>query len=323
MTSTAKTIPEWQEADAPGLSERLAALSQPVVLRGLVKHWPAVQAADICSYLRGMEQQGAEVFATKTRPAARGVMGYAEGLTDFNFVKAKLLFAEFIDVLESYRSRGPETPVPSVAAQCARIRDTVPRFVEENRLQMLPASVEPNLWLGNALTVPVHHDHPHNMACVVAGHRRFTLFAPEQIGNLYIGPLEYTPSGAPISLVDPHAPDFERYPRWRDALQAAWVAELGPGDALYIPPLWWHQVQALDTVNLLVNYWWPVLGASGDTQGTSPVASLLQAIKVLNALPAAQREAWAALFEHYVVQREQEPGAHIPEHRQGVLARRR
>ncbi len=301
-------------------ARQLEALSTPVVLRGLVRHWPAVQAADICSYLRGMDQ-GAEVFATKTRAGAHGVMGYAEGLTDFNFVKAKLPFAEFMGVLEGYRSRGPSAAVPSVAAQCARIRETVPRFVEENRLPMqLPEAVEPNLWLGNALTVPVHHDHPHNLACVVAGHRRFTLFAPEQIGNLYIGPLEYTPSGAPIGVVDPHAPDFERYPRWRTALEAAWVAELGPGDALYIPPLWWHQVQALDMVNLLVNYWWTV---AGDAQGQSPVASLLQAIKALNALPAAQRDAWAAVFDHYLVQREQEPAAHIPEARQGVLARRR
>lgn len=316
-----KKIPEWQESDAPALRERLEALSKPVVLRGLVKHWPATQSTDICSYLRGMEQQGAEVFATKTRPGARGVMGYAEGLNDFNFVKAKLPFAEFIEVLEGYRSRGATVPVPSVAAQCARIRDTVPRFVEENRLQMLPATVEPNLWLGNALTVPVHHDHPHNIACVVAGHRRFTLFEPEQVGNLYIGPLEYTPSGAPISVVDPHAPDFERYPRWRTALDAAWVAELGPGDALYIPPLWWHQVQALDVVNLLVNYWWPV--SVEQQQLPSPVNTLLQAIQVLNALPAAQRDAWASMFEHYVVQREQEPSAHIPDRRLGVLARRR
>jgi len=311
-----KKIPERQETDAPALRERLEAHSAPVVLRGLVKHWPAVQTADVCSYLRGMDQ-GAEVFATKTRPGARGVMGYAEGLTDFNFVKAKLPFAEFIDVLQGYRAR---SPVPSVAAQCARIRDTVPRFVEENRLQMLPATVEPNLWLGNALTVPVHHDHPHNVACVVAGHRRFTLFAPEQVGNLYIGPLEYTPSGAPIGVVDPHVPDFARYPRWRDALDAAWVAELEPGDALYIPPLWWHQVQALDEVNLLINYWWPI---AVEQPLPSPVASLLQAIQVLNALPAAQRDAWAAMFEHYVVQREIEPGAHIPDPRLGVLARRR
>ncbi|MBD3984298.1 cupin-like domain-containing protein, partial [Xanthomonas citri pv. citri] len=85
------------------------------------------------------------------------------------------------------------------------------------------------------------------------------------------------------------------------ALASALVAELEPGDALYIPPLWFHQVEALEKVNLLVNYWWPVIG---DARLPAPAAALVQAIQVLNALPPAQRDAWAAMFEHYVVQRE-------------------
>ena len=316
-----KPIEEWQPADEPALRDRLEARAAPVVLRGLVRHWPAVEAgrrapAGICDYLERLDQ-GAVVIATKTRSAARGVMGYTEDLSDFNFIKARLPFAEFMQTLRAYL---PLEHGPSVAAQCAKIMETVPGFVAENRLAALPPEVLPNLWLGNALTVPVHHDHPHNLACVVAGRRRFTLFAPEQVGNLFIGPLEHTPSGAPISVVHPHPPDLERYPRYREALASACVAELGPGDALYIPPLWFHQVEALEKVNLLVNYWWPV---AGDPELPAPVATMLQAIKVLNALPAAQRDAWSAMFAHYVVQRDVEPAAHIPDHWHGVLARRR
>jgi hypothetical protein len=121
-------------------------------------------------------------------------------------------------------------------------------------------------------------------------------------------------------VVHPKSPDLERYPRYRQALAAARSVEMEPGDALYIPPLWFHQVEALEKVNLLVNYWWPVVG---DAQSPSPAASLMQAIKVLNALPAPQRDAWAAMFGHYLVQREQEPTAHIPEQWHGALARRR
>jgi len=123
--------------------------------------------------------------------------------------------------------------------------------------------------------------------------------------------------------VHPKAPDFERYPRYREALAAARVAEMEAGDALYIPPLWFHQVEALEKVNLLVNYWWPVVGLAADGRQPAPVATLMQAIQVLNALPAAQRDAWAAMFEHYVVQRDLDPAAHIPEAWHGVLARRR
>ena len=312
-------VETWCVADEPGLRDRLQQRAEPVLLKGLVAAWPAVAAGretrlGICDYLLRFDR-GVEVMATKTRAAARGVMGYNEALTDFAFVKARMGLAEFIGNLRAYL---PVDGAPSIAAQCAKVSDLIPGFLDENILQALPGVI-PNFWLGNALTVPVHHDHPYNLACVVAGRRRFTLFPPDQVGNLYIGPLEHTPSGAPISVVHPKSPDFERYPRYRDALASARVFEMEPGDALYIPPLWFHQVEALEKVNLLVNYWWPVLG---DAQLPAPVASLMQAIRVLNALPDAQRAAWAAMFGHYVAQREQDPAAHIPEHWRGVLARR-
>ena len=318
-----KPVQSWSAADEPQLKQRLEQQDQPVLLRELVADWPAVQAGraaalGICDYLRRFDR-GVEVFATKTRASARGVMGYNDTLTDFAFVKARMTLAEFMAHLQAYL---PADAAPAIAAQCAKVGDVIPGFVDENPLQALPGVV-PNFWLGNALTVPVHHDHPYNLACVVAGRRRFTLFAPEQVGNLYIGPLEHTPSGAPISVVHPHAPDFERYPRWRDALASAQVAEMGPGDALYIPPLWFHQVEALEKVNLLINYWWPVVGAPAARELPSPATAFMQAVQVLNALPAAQRDAWAAMFEHYVVQREQEPSAHVPEAWQAALARRR
>lgn len=316
-------VESWSAADEPQLKERLQQRAEPVLLKGLVAGWPAVQAGretpfSICDYLRRFDR-GVEVMATKTRAAARGVMGYNDSLTDFAFVKARMTLPEFMANLAAYL---PVDGAPSIAAQCAKVSDVIPGFLGENALQALPGVV-PNFWLGNALTVPVHHDHPYNLACVVAGRRRFTLFAPQQVGNLYIGPLEHTPSGAPISVVHPKSPDFERYPRYREALACAQVAELAPGDALYIPPLWYHQVEALEKVNLLINYWWPVAGLSAAKDLPAPAHALLQAIQVLNALPAAQRDAWAAMFEHYVVQREQEPAGHIPQAWHGALARRR
>lgn len=313
-------VDTWTAADEPQLKARLQQRAEPVLLKGLLAHWPAVQAGlgeplAICSYLRRFDR-GVEVFATKTRAAARGVMGYNDTLTDFAFVKARMTLAEFMAHLEAYL---PADDAPAIAAQCAKVSEVIPGFVDDNPLQTLPGTV-PNFWLGNALTVPVHHDHPYNLACVVAGRRRFTLFAPDQVGNLYIGPLEHTPSGAPISVVHPKSPDLERYPRYREALASAQVAEIEPGDAIYIPPLWFHQVEALEKVNLLVNYWWPV---AGDAELPSPATALMQALRVLNALPLTQREAWAAMFEHYVVQRDGDPAAHIPEAWHGALAKRK
>lgn len=316
-----KPVQSWSVADEPQLKSCLEQCAEPVLLKGLVGDWAAVRAGRgsalaICDYLRRFDR-GVEVIATKTRAAARGVMGYNDTLTDFAFVKARMALPEFMTHLAGYLH---VDNAPSIAAQCAKVGDVIPGFLDENTLHALPGVV-PNFWLGNALTVPVHHDHPYNLACVVAGRRRFTLFPPDQVGNLYIGPLEHTPSGAPISVVHPTQPDFDRYPRYREALAAARVAELEPGDALYIPPLWYHQVEALEKANLLVNYWWPVAAAGKDLP--TPAHALLQAIQVLNALPPDQRDAWAAMFDHYVVQREHEPAGHIPEAWHGALARRR
>jgi len=160
---------------------------------------------------------------------------------------------------------------------------------------------------------------PHELRIGQAiGLRRFALFPPEQIGNLYVGPLDYAPTGTPISMVSLSQPDFERFPRFREALAAAQVAELGPGDAIYIPPLWWHHVQSLGAFNMLVNYWWT------GTPGSQPVIDsaqdcLLHSLLSLRSLPPEQRAAWRVFFDHYVFGDAGEAAAHIPAHRQGVL----
>ena len=71
-----------------------------------------------------------------------------------------------------------------------------------------------------------------------------------------MGPIDFTPAGQSISLVDFANPDYEAYPKFREALKAAQVVELEPGDAILIPSMWWHHVESLDDMNILINYWW-------------------------------------------------------------------
>ena len=123
------------------------------------------------------------------------------------------------------------------ALQSAQVAECMPGFVEGHPMPCLPATVQPRLWVGNRVTTPAHFDASRNLAVVVCGRRRFTLFPTEQVANLYIGPLDFAPTGAAITLARPDKPDFERHPRLREALANALVAELEPGDALYMPPL--------------------------------------------------------------------------------------
>jgi len=179
------------------------------------------------------------------------------------------------------------------------------------------ASIRPRIWLGSAAVTPAHFDESRNVACVVAGRRRFTLLPPAQVANLYIGPLDFAPTGTPLSLVDFRAPDYARFPRFGQALEHAHVAELEAGDAIYIPPLWWHHVRSLDTFNVLVNYWWKERDAARGTDSALNV--LLLALLDLRSLPPEQREAWSGIFRHYVFEADGETAAHIPEARRGVL----
>jgi hypothetical protein len=119
-------------------------------------------------------------------------------------------------------------------------------------------------------------------------------------------------------MVPLQQPDLARHPRFREALAAARTAELGPGDAIYIPALWWHNVEALDAFNMLVNYWW----RPGPAEAGSGFEALIHSIHSVSALPAAQRAAWRHMFDHYVFRPgDEDPAEHIaPQHR-GVLGK--
>jgi hypothetical protein len=308
-------IPEIGPVDAATFHSEVVAQHRPVVMRGLVRHWPVVQHAlrspdAVCDYLKAFDS-GADVNAIMTPPGAGGHVGYSEGMAGLSFARNRLPLAAVISQLQRYLG-APNAP--SLAAQSALIAEAIPGFLADNRLPLLAPSIEPRIWLGNTITVPAHFDEAHNIACCVSGKRRFTLFPPEQVGNLYVGPLDFTPAGAPISLA---TTDFARFPRYREALAHSLVAELAPGDAVYIPSLWWHRVESVGLLNILINYWWG--GAIGQTdRADSPSNALMLALASMHGLSPPLRQAWKALFDHFVFDPEQAT-LHIPEERRGVL----
>jgi len=319
---------EYAHVDAALLHGEIVPGARPAVLRGLVADWPAVARARaspeaICHYLLACDS-GQPVDALLLAPAEKGRLFYGPGMDGFNFARRRLPVSQVIEQLARYSQFADP---PSVAVQSAPIDACLPRFGQENRLDgglldgmEAQGEVTARIWIGNAIVTPAHFDESDNIACVVAGRRRFTLLPPEQAGNLYIGPLDYAPTPTPISMVDFSAPDFTRFPRFAEAMEAALVADLGPGDAIYIPPLWWHHVQSSAPLSILVNYWWKA-STQEATPAHTPMQALTIAMDALRAMPPAQRQAWAALFGHYVFDAGVDPAAHIPAHRQGVLAK--
>jgi len=310
---------EEAEAGDPAAFAAIVAAARPVVLRGAVKHWPAVGAASpggaaAAAYLARFDR-GAAAEAFVAPPAAAGRFFYDGALTGFNFARRPGAFAAIVAAIAGLEGRAD---APSIYVGAAPVPEVVPGFERENPLPLLAGlGAVPRIWIGTASIVSTHFDESDNLACVVAGRRRFTLFPPEQVANLYVGPLDFTMAGQPTSMVDLRAPDLELYPRFARALAAARIAELEPGDALYVPALWWHNVEASSPFNILVNHWWR---ATPDDAG-SPFLALVHAILSVAALPEAQRRGWRANFDQFVFRDgDADPAAHLPEARRGILA---
>lgn len=294
----------------------IRAAARPVVLRGLVADWPAVAAARegdaaIIAYLT-REPSARPVQAIAAPPSERGRFFYTPDMSRLNFVRASGRFEVFLRDLGQVAAM-PDPP--AMAVQSEDLASLLPGFVRDNRLALLP-DVPAKIWIGNRIQVGTHYDAKENVACCVAGERRFTLFPPEDIVNLYPGPFELTPAGIPVSMVDPHAPDLARYPRFAEAAQHAQSGTLQPGDAIYIPYGWWHAVESLSPVSMLVNYWW----TPGQPDGIgSPYEALLHAMLAFRHLPPEQRDVWRGIIDYYVFESAGDPSAHLPPHAKGVI----
>lgn len=204
---------------------------------------------------------------------------------------------------------------PSVFVQSLPLRDYMPSFEAGHIMPLVSGGTAPRAWIGNQTTVQTHFDISENIACVVAGRRRFTLFAPDQLPNLYLGPLESAPGGTPVSTTNLDEPDFNAHPKFRQALENAAQIELSPGDALYIPMGWFHHVRALAPINMLVNYWWRAPGA----QVEQPWAALLHSVMAFRNIPEADRAVWQGLFSHFAFLSHGEPMMHLPHDRRGFF----
>ena len=307
-------IREWPDVALCQFDTEVVPRNEPAVLRGVVNHWPATAAARESSeamqaYLSRLDR-GARVRTFVGEPAMGGRFFYSPQFDAFNFGIAEAPFAQLLAVLSD------ENDGRYVYMGSTHTSEILPGFEQENPLELVRSRpTGPRIWIGNSSRIATHFDESDNIACVVSGTRRFTLFPPDQVENLYPGPVDTTVAGQPTSLVDLADPDLERFPKFAEALEHAQTAELQPGDAIYIPALWWHGVESKGPLNVLVNYWWQ------DTplDAGSPMNALGAALLSIGLLPEAKRLAWRAIFDHYVFGGRDEAVEHIPEHARGIL----
>lgn len=108
----------------------------------------------------------------------------------------------------------------------------------------------PRFWLGPTGTVtPLHCDFDDNIFAQIWGTKRIFLAPPHHDEFLYVREANPVLFGSPV---DPEAPDDERFPLARQANLIECIVR--PGDLLYVPAGWYHQVRAL-SFSLSSNRW--------------------------------------------------------------------
>ena len=292
------------------IADAVRDLDAPVVFAGAVADWPLARQPSVDALIDYLKRFDAGRSAQVFRQAAGGDgrFFYGEGADGFNFQRADVPVAAALERLRALAKGGDER----VYIQSAPLDLYFPGLAAANPLPGIAAG--PRAWIGNRAVTRTHFDLYDNLVCMVAGRKRFVLFPPEQTKNLYIGPLEHTVSGVPASMADIDAPDFARFPRLREALAAGLIAELTPGDVLFVPYMWWHQVMSDDAFNMQVNYWW---NPAADLP--QPMQALAHALLAVRDLSPAQNRAWKAMFDHFVFHQSDPVADHLPEAMRGIL----
>ncbi|MDG1706989.1 MAG: cupin-like domain-containing protein [Porticoccaceae bacterium] len=301
--------------------DQLFAAEGPIILRGLVSDWSLVKAGEQSP---GKAMEILQSHSSKkpvgvyiAPPEAEARFFYNQDCTGFNY-QSKYL--QLSDIFAQIREAENNPDHSYYYMNSLTLDNCFPGLRADNDLSFDHQAFTNNqplskVWVGTESIAAAHYDVPSNLACCVLGARRFTLFPPEQIHNLYPGPLEPTPGGQVITMVDLKNPDFERFPRVRRALEAAVVVDLQPGDAVYYPSMWWHQVEALSPFNIMINFWW----LRSPAYMGNPMDIVMHAIMGIRDRPEAEKNAWREVFEYYIFGPADTPREHLPTSIQGAL----
>ena len=312
-----QAIEQLEDVDPHAIPASVLQSRRPLLLKGFVKDWPAVQKAQesdiaIADYIK-VFYQGEPLTVYEGDASINGRIFYNDDFSGFNFERTR---QDLNAVLDKLFGCAEQSSAPTYYVGSTMVDHWLPGFRSENDIALDTNESLVSIWIGNRSRIAAHYDFPDNIACVVAGRRRFTLFPPEQIDNLYVGPLDLTPSGQAISLVDTVNPDLQRFPKYAQAMEQAVVFDVQAGDAVFIPSMWWHHVESLESFNVLVNYWWRTtpayLGA--------PANALLNSLLSMRDLPQDQKQIWKNLFDYYVFGEQETKFEHIPENVRGILS---
>jgi hypothetical protein len=223
------TVPRLGKLDGAAFRAR-AAQGLPFLVTGVVKRWPLCALAP--DALR--ERYGHVPVRARVGDYVATAFAPDRAMRDMSL-------REYLDL-----SAAPPDGLPPYVGNL--------ELRELNAMCHWPAYFDkmgpPRFWLGPARTVtPLHCDYDDNIFAQIWGSKRIFLAPPHHDEFLYTREANPVLFGSPF---DPEAPDFDAFPLARQAAIVEVVVE--PGDMLYVPAGWYHQVRAL-TFSLSSNRW--------------------------------------------------------------------
>lgn len=231
----------------------------PVVLRGHARDWPAVEKWDAeylaehahgqvsvaCSASSAIQTGSAHFVSMGATDAVRLVLGepgHAAGAGYYYIKNHSLLRGAFASVFADLR-------------RCTLVPDEVVQLTPHDLEQPRPASsTSPSLWIGQPhVSTPLHYDPWPNVIVQIRGTKTVTLASPRSSSHLYPrdprrGSYWYSELG------DLRGVSWSEFPKARGV--AFFETTLEPGDVLFVPAGWWHQVENRVPA-ISVNYFCP------------------------------------------------------------------
>jgi len=234
------TIVPIERIEAPSATQFQSAYllpRRPVVIRGLSNDWPAR------SWTLDQLERDFGRFDVPVLPSRDGrvVVDPRRGL-----VRQQVRLGDYIAALRTGEEAG------CLTARAEELPDGFGRAVHFPVYgQGAPWQVMKCWLLPSGTVSDLHFDLADNLHTVIFGRKRFTLVAPRESAGVYPNRLlSSIPNGCQVDI---DHPDFERFPSLADVHPL--VADLEPGDSLYIPRRWWHHGRT-EVLSLSTNHWW-------------------------------------------------------------------
>jgi len=217
---------------------------RPVLIKGAISGWPA------------LAKWTPDYLAKTVGDAQVEFQGGRNGAGDFELAKdrhkRKAPFRKFVDLVK----HGGNDAYITAYNSAANVAAFKPLEADLGFIDVYLTPAHGMLWVGGAGTfTPLHFDLTNNLLAQVTGSKQIVLVPPSQTGKMAHGRHVFSEVH---DITDPRR--LAAYPLAREALRYEVV--LGPGDLLFIPIGWWHQVrsESFSTMLTYTNFLWPNAG---------------------------------------------------------------